>query len=422
MTVEEVLKALKELREQCGHLPEFRSQLDAVQKSLAERDADAKKLRSDLDTIKAAFEAREKEIKDLQQRQRVQMVETDPVRCRRRALEIFGMQCRAALARFLGVKLGERYAGEAEAIKQYHEQRAQRATLELQAGSATVLVPTILEEGMMIETMEEIQSTVLQADFLTGMPTHATIPTITGRPSLQPQRASSDSDMTQSDATFGQIEYVTKEGYIFFPVDNWLLELSPIAIGSMLLPLIRDSMIDGLNNWFWNADGTASFNSFTGVLKNGTAAYIYNLPAAKKNFSDITGQDLWKMKSQALARGRARGSYFLSDDLFGALMEESREGKEPFVTFTPDGTSRIWGKPVVIDEMLPDLAASAAETPFAAFGDLKTMLVAVAGAGIRLDVSREVLFKRNQTAFRGLIHKAIVRKPVKTLIVAKTAA
>lgn len=419
----ELKRTLEELRALCAKYPEAATKIAGLEERLAKcADAETvKTIRAELDTMKTQATERENTIKDLQQKQRVAMLQRDPVTDRRRALEVFGMQCRAVLARHLGVTLPASFAGEAEIIRQYREQRSQRATLDL-TSTGTVLVPTVLEAGMMIETLEEIQATVLQADFMTGMPQHATIPTITGRPTLQPARASTDTDATASDPTFSELEYTTKEAYIFFPVDNWLLDLSPVAIGSMLLPLTRDSIVNGLNNWFWNADGGASYNSFTGVLQDATAANIYSLPSGKTKFQDLTANDLWKMKAQSLARGRARGSYYMSDDLLGRLMEESREGKTPFVSFTPDGTSRIWGKPVVIDEMLPDLASSAAATPFAAFGDLKTMLVILAGNGIQLDVSREYLFRRNQTAFRGQVHHAQVRKPVKTLIQAKTAA
>lgn len=405
------------IRAELGKNTEGLKRLDELETKAKERDANLETIRTELKALKEGNEAREKVIKDLQQAVRVQALGNDPIKTKREAIAMLGMIGRQMLSRHLNVAVPARFAGEGVLVEAYNNQRA---TLAEGSGSGAYFIPTILELTEIIDTLEEVSEILGLVDFRTGMPTKATIPTFVTRPTLQPKRASTDTAMTASDPAFSYMSIDTEEAYIFFPVDNWLLELSPYNLGAYLLPMLRDAYLDGLSKWVILADGTASYNSLTGIINEAT--YKTSMPSGKMAFADLAKSDLTAIKKATLKRGRARGRWLMALDVLGLIEDLDRDGKTPVLTYAQDGTPRILQNPVTIDEDMLDLADSAKDTTVLAFGDLAAMLVAMAGNGLRMATSTEFYFNRNQTCFRALAHIDIKRKPANIMRILKTAA
>jgi HK97 family phage major capsid protein len=412
----EIKKALEALRAECGKNVEALARLDKIETAANEQRTANTTLRSEIESIKTVVEAQKKAFEDAVRSMRVQAAQTDPLREKRAAVEMLGMIGRQLLARHLGMPISARFQPEVKRVEEY---MVQRATLAEGTGSGSYFIPTILEQEI-LDTLEEVSEILPLVDFKPGMPTKATIPTFTTRPTLQPKRAGTDTQMTASDPAFSYMSVDTEEAYIFFPVDNWLLELSPFALGSFLLPMLRDAYLDGLTKWVVLADGTATYNSLTGILNEAT--YVTNMPAGKTAFGDLTKANLTSIKAACLKRGRAKGVWLLSEEVLGLIEDIDRQGKTPLITYAQDGSPRIMQRPVVVDESMYDLADSAASKTVLAFGDLAAILVVMAGNGLQIATSTEFYFNRNQTCFRALGHIDIKRKPVNTLRVLKTAA
>ena len=433
----ELKKALDDLR---GALSENEkrntdvvARLDTIDEKATERETKiteseemVKALRTELDELKKGTDERDQKITDMQQKMRVAREQSDPLaNDQRAAVEMIGMMGRELLANYVRSEIPERYRGEADLLKAYAQARAdrlspqQRATLEESTGVGAYFIPTLLDSAI-IDAMEEESDMLARVDLQTGMPTKYTIPVLTTTPTLQPKRASSDTDMTQSDPVFGQLSVDSEECYFYFPVDNWLLELSPHALGSFLMSNLVSWFNRGLANWVVMADGSASYNSFTGLLNEAT--YVVNMDAGKTSFADIDNTQLMKALAYLYKRGRARGVFGMSLYVLGLLEELNRTGKPKVITEGKNGEYRCKNRPVVIEEDMPDEGDNDAGVGFMTIGDLGTELVSVAGSGIRPRVSTEVLWKRNQTCFGVIAHVAIARKPVKTLALLKTAA
>jgi len=47
--------------------------------------------------------------------------------------------------------------------------------------------------------------------------------------------------MTQSDAAFSRVSLTPQEAYIYFPVDNNFLIMSPLALGQILVNLLNQA-------------------------------------------------------------------------------------------------------------------------------------------------------------------------------------
>lgn len=398
------------------------ARVDKLEAAAGQRDADVKKIQGDMEAIRAEAKQREDTIRELQQKARVQAIQRDPIRERQDSIRMLGMIVRQELSKHLRVEVPAAFKEEGELVRSYHESIS-RATLYAGGTTGSYLVPTITE-ATVIDALEEVSELLGLVDFVPGLPAASTIsiPTLVTRPTLQAARASVDTAMTQSDPAFGQLQLTPAEAYIYFPVDNRLIQMSAVALGNLLAQVLRDGLISGICTWLLSGDATSTYNSVRGILKENTAAYIYQLGSGKTGFANLAKSDLTGMKAKCLKRGRGpRGRWLTSLDVLGIIEDLDRTGKTPVITYGQDGMPRVLQNEVVIEEGMPDIADSAADTGFIGFGDWATYLVGLI-EGIQIASSSDYLFGKNQTAFRGVLNMDIKRKPVATAILGKTAA
>ena len=167
-----------------------------------------------------------------------------------------------------------------------------------------------------------------------------------------------------------------------------------------------------------NADGTAAYNSNTGMLAD--AANTVRM--AGTTFPSLTNADLRKLMLGVLLRARRIGQFVGSGYAISIMEDIEREGKMPILREQADGSYRVKGKVFNEDEGMPDESDSAADAPFLGFGDPKTWAVVLAGAGLQIAADSSHRFRENQTGFRALGHVDIVRKPGNTWALLKTKA
>lgn len=412
----EIKAALGALKSAVGEKNvELMSRIDAIEQRATEGNESAKKLREEIESLQRTHEEYQTQIETLQRESRRQLFHRDGVRDQSTALRVLGAICRQELAQHLRQDVPSTFREPEETLIRDYRESLSRDTIQTGATPGSNLVPVIMETEL-IEAVEEVSDIMSRVNFIPGLPGNVDIPVLTGRPVLQHSRATKDTAMTASEANFDLLQIRPEEQYIYVPVDNNLLLMSALDLGRLMLNLLRDGVIDGLAHQVVAGGGPSGSDS----ILDAAAAYRYTLPSGKKAFGDITYQDLVKAKASLLKRGRARGVWLGSEDVIWALGDIDRQGKEPILR-TENGEPTILHKPVVIDESMPDLTESKANTPFLAFGDLATMTVGLV-AGINIRASEHVLFNKNQTAFRATIKSDTKRKPVKTLTTIRTAA
>jgi HK97 family phage major capsid protein len=403
------------LREELKKNGEAVRTITAIEQRVASGETSLTKAQDEIKTLRETVETVNRAIEDLKKEGRKAALARDGVTDKTLARAVLGMQVRALFFQHIGQPLPREFATEREALEQH------RATLNAGATGGSYLVPTIVEAEIM-EAVEAVSPLVAACDFQPGLPGKVDLPTLTGRPALQAKRATVDTAMTQSDPTIGRVQFSPEEAYVYFPIDNRLMQMSAVQLGAWAQNLTRDAILDGLANWVLNADGSSTYNSITGLLNETTAAYVSALPSGKTAFSDLTKGDLTAAKAKALLRAQNIGTWLMGAYIVGLVEDLDRTGKIPVITGGDgSGVRRILGNEVLVDAYMPGSAASAAGTAFAVFGDLKTVLVGLVG-GIQLGVSTEFLFNKNQTAFRGVINADIKRKAYAGLITLKTAA
>lgn len=421
----EVKKALEELKANLGKHVDVIARVDtltAALETMRKDQVDVVAIRKEIDLLKTTVEERDKAIRELKLEGRNEMLRNDPVQDKNKSREMMGMIARSLFFRSRNVEMPSTFKGEVELVRKYNEDCVARATLTPMSTTGSYLVPTVTDLSIQ-SAIEEVSELLGAVDLLTGLPAAGTFnfTFLASRPTIKPARASSDTAMTASDPTFSQMELAPKEVYVTFPVDNKFFDMTPIALGGYFENLTREAMVDQLAFWLLRADGTATYNSITGLLNETTAEYVYTLPAGKKAFADVTATDFRKAKSQCLKRGRGpRGKWIMDLDILGLAEDLDRTGKVPLVTEMPDGTSKIKGMPVVIEEYMPGDDESNNNTGFALVGDPATAVIGMVG-GMRIASDSSVKFDKNQTQFRGTMIMDIDRKPVKSMVLMKTA-
>lgn len=405
------------IREELGQRnTDLQARLTAIEKSRETQGADLGKLRAELDTLRSEAKQREDTIREIERRNNLRL-EQDPVRSREQALGMLGMMARQDYFRVSRAEIPALFAKEREQVDAYVREARTRATLGEQTTAGGYFMPTVLQLGI-YDTLEQVSELLSVIDFQSGVPTKGAFVTLTGRPTLQPKRASSDTSLAQSDPAFGTFDWDTEEAGFSFPIDNWMFQLSPIDLGSRLVPLCRDAYIQGLCDWLINADGTASYNSMSGMLAD-TVNVVRMTGTA---FSDLTNDDLRKLMRAVLRRARVMGSFVGGPYAIDVLEGIDRTGKIPVLRESADGSYVVKGKRFVEDEGMPDETDSAAGAAFLAFGDPKTWAVVLAANGLQIAFDSSIGFRANQTWYRALGHVDIVRKPGNTWALLKAKA
>ncbi|MDD5705427.1 MAG: phage major capsid protein [Kiritimatiellae bacterium] len=415
----EIKKALDALRAELGKNVDAIAKIDAIEKAAGLRDADMKTIRAEIDTIKPIVTERETQIRELQQQVKVRTAELTPATRRQEHIAMLGMITRQLLARANGMEVPAAFRGEADQLKAYLARSQERAALEVGASPGSLLIPTTLD-SMIYDAMEEISEIVGMLDMQTGLPAgNTTLSFFTSRPALKPKRANASTEMSESSFGISQVTVSPQEAYIFFGLDNNLFSMSPVALGMYAMQLLREGVLEGLAGWAINADGTASYNSDTGILNEAT--YVTAMASGSTTPAKLAVGDLRNLMKATLKRGRRNGIWLGGLGTLGLIQDLDRTGKIPCASIGPDGTERVFMRPWVSDEDMPEPGDIGADAALLGFGDLSTYLMAIA-AGIQFATSADYKFGYNQTCFRATLNLDLVRKPVSTFRLLKTAA
>lgn len=415
----EIKKALDALRAELGKNVDAVARIDAIEKAAGLRDADTKALRTEIDAIKVTVTERETQIRELQQQAKVRTVESNPAGNRREAIAHFGMTTRQLMARTIGQEIPTIFRDEADKLKAYQQRHAERAALEVGASPGSLLIPTNLD-AMIFDGMEEVSEIMGMLDVKTGLPAgNTTLSFFSSRPALKPKRTNASTEMTESTFGISQVTMSPQEAYIFFGLDNNLFQMSPIALGTYALHLLREGVLEGLAGWAMNADGSATYNSDTGILNEAT--YVTSMASGSTTAAKLAVTDLRNVMKATLKRGRRNGVWLGGLGVLGLIQDLDRTGKVPVASVGPDGTERVFMRPFVTDEDMPEPGDIGASSAVLGFGDLASYLLAIA-AGILYATSTDYKFGYNQTCFRATMNIDLARKPVSTFRLLKTAA
>lgn len=227
-----------------------------------------------------------------------------------------------------------------------------------------------------------------------------------------------------SKAQFGTISLETKQMAGITVLTNQLLEDANIQIGKFIINLFGEALGMEEDKQFWGGDGTV----FTGVF-NANGPTVYTLPATKTKVTDLTYEDLIKVKNSVPVYYLRNAKWYFHRSVL-TVIETLKDGNGQYI-FKPD-LKTLLGYPVVVLEDAPsfDGTADAGKT-FMLFGNMKRAYIGnKSGTQVRLtDVGNVTvgetdinLFQTNQSAIRVEKRVAFSAGFNKTWVKIKTAA
>lgn len=122
---------------------------------------------------------------------------------------------------------------------------------------------------------------------------------------------------------------------------------------------------------FFNGDGTSTYGSFTGLLKN-TSTGLVTMAATKTTFGDITADNLLDMQDATPTEALANGKYYMHRSIL-SYVRKLKDTTGNYIYQNPGQglPATLWNKPIVLVEAFPTSAQTAVSTSFVLFGDLK---------------------------------------------------
>lgn len=130
-----------------------------------------------------------------------------------------------------------------------------------------------------------------------------------------------------------------------------------------------------------NGDGTATYNSITGVLNNGSVGQL-TLAAGNTSFEDITPDNLILARNEIPSSLRKAGVYIFHPDMEAIFLTKKDTNGSYIFDYKTDGdVPTLKGRPVYYTESLPGLDADAVSTDFGVYGDFRYWIMAL-GAGM----------------------------------------
>lgn len=168
--------------------------------------------------------------------------------------------------------------------------------------------------------------------------------------------------------TFAKVTLLPKKWGV---IAGWTSELGELAAAQVMNTIamkVGDAFRYAADNAGFNGDGTATYNSITGIL-NVAGTGTYTMPSTKTAFSDLAADDLIDAPVQVDVAARKNGVFAFHPDI-ESVLRKLKDGAGQYVyQYSDDGRPTVAGKPVYYTEVLPALSASAANTEFGVFGD-----------------------------------------------------
>lgn len=116
-------------------------------------------------------------------------------------------------------------------------------------------------------------------------------------------------------------------------------------------------------------DGTATYGKFTGLLNSSS---VNTVTMAGTTFASMDADDLLDMITASPQAVRGTGKFYMNFGILNLIRKlKTTDGVYIYQEPSENGPATIWGRPVVIVEVMPNISDSASNTPFVIFGDLK---------------------------------------------------
>jgi len=193
------------------------------------------------------------------------------------------------------------------------------------------------------------------------------IPTSAGLPTMYWITTEGTDEKTESKPTFGLITLNAVTGYVLVVFTEELLADATPPLVQYILEVSKEAISAGEDNALFNGNAGAGI---TGVLACGTQV---TMDLNRKAFHQIHTDDLIKMADGVACNAEMGGKYYFNKNILAHLRMLKTTTGAYILNEVPitGGPGMLNGYPFETTPMLPGNAASAANTPFVIFTNMK---------------------------------------------------
>ena len=178
------------------------------------------------------------------------------------------------------------------------------------------------------------------------------------------------------------------------------------------------------DNQLFNGTGSP----FTGIL-NDTSVNIVQMSTGNTSFDNVTydyiAQVFTSLPSGLLPNAR----WYMHSDVWRRILTMKDSNNRPLIDTLVDGApGTLWGKPIVLSDVMPDDSDDAADTAFLVFGDLREGTTIAQRKGLQFAYADQAtigstnLFDTDQIAIRVIERIGLGIAQPNALVVLKTSA
>lgn len=202
-----------------------------------------------------------------------------------------------------------------------------------------------------------------------------------------------------------QIEFASLEshklgGLIYTPRE--LREQSIVALGQYIAKLAAVAAAQVEDEYGFLADGTATYDSISGVVKVATTNNkVRNLAVAKTKASDVVTADLRAVFGLVNSRVRSTGEWYLNNTWEAYLPELNTQANQYTFRYNNAGEALLFGRKINWTEVLAPYSEDANPgAAIAVFGALDYWWFGTRPGGLRIDESSDFAFDYDLIATR----------------------
>lgn len=172
-----------------------------------------------------------------------------------------------------------------------------------------------------------------------------------------------------TEAVLGQEELTLKKLAVVVSMTSELMEDTEIDFVSFIGSRVAEGFAKMEDEAFFKGDGTSTYASFTGLLE---ATDVNEVELTGTTFASMDADDLLDMIDKTPS-GALKNAKFYMNRTIMSIVRKLKDENNAYIyqPLSASGPSTIWGYPVVLVEAMPGITATAAETSFVLFGDLK---------------------------------------------------
>lgn len=228
--------------------------------------------------------------------------------------------------------------------------------------------------------------------------------------------------ITTTQPSFGEFRMLVKKLAALVPMTSEILADSVLPIANLLATLFAQAIAKEEDRVIFTGD-TGAGDPFNGIFGDpNTVNFV--MPAGETLFTDLTADMLADVTSTLPSVATEGAAFIMHRTVLNVIRKLKFSGTGEYIyspSVQPGTPDSLWGYPVVLSEVMPTIADSAAGIPFIIFGNMRNYYI---GDRMNTSIARSehVGFANDKIYLRVIQREALACAMPENMMLIKTAA